>query len=41
MLADLGLPVKLFQGMQPDAIIARNQDTSRDSVIDAKKMNIG
>ena len=41
MLADLGLPVKLFQGMQPDAIIARNQATSRDSVTDEKKMNVG
>ena len=41
MLADLGLLVKLFQGMQPDAIIARNQATSRDSVTDAKKMNVG
>ena len=41
MLADLGLLVKLFQGMQPDAIIARNQATSCDSVTDAKKMNVG
>ena len=41
MLADLGLLVKLFQGMQPDAIIARNQATSRDSVTDVKKMNVG
>ena len=41
MLADLGLLVKQFQGMQPDAIIARNQATFRDSVTEANKMNVG
>ena len=41
MLADLGLLVKLFQGIQPDAIIVRNQATYRDSVTDVKKMNVG
>ena len=41
MLVDLGLRVKLFQGMQPDAIIVRNQATYCDSVTDAKKMNVG
>ena len=40
MLADLGSLVKLFQEMQQDATTARSQATSRDSLIDAKKMNI-
>ena len=41
MLADLGLLVKLFQGMQQYVIIVRNQATYRDSVTDVKKMNVG
>ena len=41
MLADLESLVKLFQGMQQDVIIVRNQATYRDSVTDAKKMNVG
>ena len=41
MLADQGSLVRLFQGMQQDAIIVRNQATYHDSVTDAKKMNVG
>ena len=41
MLADQELLVRLFQEMQQDAIILRNQATYRDSVTDAKKMNVG
>ena len=41
MLADLGSLVRLFQGMQQDVIIVRNQATYCDSVTDAKKMNAG
>ena len=41
MSADLGSLVKLFHEMQPDATIVRNQATYRDSVTDAKKMNVG
>ena len=40
MLADLGLLVRLSQEMPQDVIIARNQATYCDSVIDAKKTNV-
>ena len=40
MLADHRSLVRLFQEMPQDAIIAKNQATYRDSVTDAKKMNV-
>ena len=40
MLADQGLPVRLSREMPQDVTIARNQATYRDSVIDAKRMNV-
>ena len=39
MLADQGSLVELFQETPQDVFTARNQATSRDSVIDTKKMN--
>ena len=41
MLADQGSLVELFQRTPQDVITVRNQATSRDSVIDAKRMNAG
>ena len=40
MLVDQGLLVRLSHGMPQDVIIARNQATYRDSVIDVKRMNV-
>ena len=40
MLADQWSLVRLFQGMPQDVIIVRNQATYRNSVTDAKKMNV-
>ena len=40
MSADQGSLVRLSQEMPPDVIIARNQATYRDSVIDTKRMNV-
>ena len=40
ILADQGLLVRLSQEMPQDVIIARNQVTYRDSVTDAKRMNV-
>ena len=39
-LADQGSLVRLSQEMPQDVIIARNQATYRDSVTDAKRMNV-
>ena len=41
MLADQGSLVELFQETPLDVFTVRNQAISRDSVIDAKKMNAG
>ena len=40
ILADQGSLVRLSQEMPQDVIIARNQATYRDSVIDVRKMNV-
>ena len=40
MLADQGSLVELFQEIPQDVFTARNQATSRNSVTDAKKMNV-